>query len=214
MFRKALIGLALAAFLAPTAAYAASPGAASTTGAADQITDTTARVEVYVHEVADRCWIDYGTTLSYGLQTDLPCGGTSRATLTGLTPGSTYYYQLGVSPSGQASLAVTKTQRVATVAKNGVRLRFTLPSTCPCTVRAQLRVSKQAAKRLHLSNRRIGSVQRKGLLGKATVTVKLKSAAAKRLRHDRRGVSVEALASVADAQGRTSALTGKLTLRR
>jgi len=243
MLRKALIGMTFAAFLLPAAAGAASPGAVSTTGAADQITDTSARVEVYVHEVADRCWIDYGTTLSYGSQKDLPCGGTSRATLTGLTPGSTYYYQLGVStpdgtghsptyksfttlgtappngspsppPSRQAALAVTKAQRVATVARKGVRLRFTLPSTCPCTVSAQLRVSKQTAKRLHLRNRRLGSVQRKGLLGKATVTVKLKSAAARRLRHNRRAVSVEALASVADGQGHTSALNGKLTLRR
>ena len=197
MLRKALLTAFVLLAVPVPAALAVPPGPYLTTGAADQITDTSARVVVYVSgnqqgtDIPTQCWVDYGRTLAYGSRKDIVCAGTSYATLTGLTPGTTYYYQLGGSnpdgtghsptyksfttlgtappngnpsppPSGQASLAVTKTQHIATVAKKGVRLRFTLPSTCPCTVSAQLRVSKQTAKRLHLSNRRIGSVQAQG----------------------------------------------------
>ena len=101
MLRKALLtAFVLLAVLVP-AALAVPPGPNLTTGAADQITATSARVVVYVNDVATQCWVDYGTTLAYGSRKDIVCAGTSYATLTGLTPGTTYYYQLGASnPDG------------------------------------------------------------------------------------------------------------------
>jgi hypothetical protein len=267
MLRVSLaIALAAVTVLTAGTAQAAAPGPYLTTGVADQITETSARVVAYVSgnsmgtDIPSQCWIDYGTTLSYGSRADVVCAGTTYATLSGLTPGTTYYYQLGAcnadgagysptyksfttlgsgsasggpgttpvanpcAPSGgnpqpppqpgQASLSVTKSQRISTAARKGVRLRLTLPATCPCAVSAQLRVSQLTAKRLHLSSRRLGSVTRKGLLGKATVTVRLKTAAAKRLRRSRHSVSVTALANVTDAQSHSSAASAKLKLRR
>src|SRR3954454_7381902 len=157
MLRKVILSVFAALAVLVPSALAVPPGPNLTTGAADQITDTSARVVVYVNDVATQCWVDYGSTLASGSRQDLTCAGTSYATLTGLTPGTTYYYQLGASnpdgtghsptyksfttlgtappggnasppPSGQASLAVAKAQRVTTVAKHGVRLRLTLQS--------------------------------------------------------------------------------------
>ena len=79
------------------------PGPYLTTGAADQITDTSARVVVYVSgnkegaDIPTKCWVDYGATLAYGSRQDITCAGTFYVTLAGLTPGTTYYYQFGGS---------------------------------------------------------------------------------------------------------------------
>jgi len=265
MIRGALVAaLASLGLLVPTA-LAAPPGPYLTTGAADQRTETSARVVVYVSgnpagtDIPERCWVDYGPTLAYGSRQDIVCAGTAYATLTGLMERTTYLYQLGACnadgigysptykmfttlgtspggappmnaypnpcssppggnppppPTAQATLAVTKTQRISTVARKGVRLRLALAPNCPCTVSGALRVSKRTAKRLHLSNRRLGSAKRKGLLGTATVTVRLKFAAVKRLRRSRHSVSVTVSARVADAQGQARTLTAKLKLRR
>src|SRR4051812_1897458 len=152
------VALAGLAAMVPGAARAAPPGPYLTTGGADQITERSARVGAYVSgnqmgtDIPSQCWIDYGTTLSYASRTDVVCAGTTYATLSGLTPGTTYYYQLGGSntdgsghsptyksfttlgspPSGgnpppqpgKAGMSVTKTQRVSTVTKKGLRLRL------------------------------------------------------------------------------------------
>src|SRR4051812_1472042 len=83
-FAIALLGLCATAF-------AAAPGPNLATGDADQITDTSARVKLFVNDVADHCWVDYGTTPAFGSRVDVICGGTTYGQLTGLTPGTTYY---------------------------------------------------------------------------------------------------------------------------
>lgn len=96
--------------LAATAAQAAVP--AATTGAARNITQASARLlgTVDANQEPTNWYVEYGTTLSYGLRTpdQGPITGNNPqqvgADVSGLAPGTQYYYRLvAVNASGTAS---------------------------------------------------------------------------------------------------------------
>jgi hypothetical protein len=182
------------------------------TGSAEP-SDTSAVVTGYYNygstnppHIAKSCWFDYGTTPSLGTREMTICAGTSKATLAPLLPGTTYYYRAGASneagttfapttksfttlgsppPPGTpppvntpgATLKVLSKQSLRTVLRKGLRLRAAIDGPCPCVVRVKLVKGSST----------IATLNREYTLPQTTqLTLKLKSAAKRKLRHARK----------------------------
>ena len=104
--QRTIIALAAWALLAPAAAVADAPGAS--TGTATDVTATTATLTGTVNPNKEDTtyYFEYGTTTAYGSRTPDQtatgnAGKAAEATITGLTPNTTYHFRLvAVNPSG------------------------------------------------------------------------------------------------------------------
>lgn len=110
------------AFTTTGTAPSASPSPTASTGAATNLTQSSARVmgTVNPHGQATSYYFEYGTTSDYGIET-APAGAgsgtsdvTATANITGLAANTTYHYRVvAVSPGGTA-LGADETVRTAT----------------------------------------------------------------------------------------------------
>src|SRR5436190_14731265 len=85
------------------------------TGAATP-SDTSAEVlgyfnygSTYPPGIPNDCWFEYGTTTTYGGHTTAICSGTTKASLTPLTPGTTYHYRAAASNEAGTTYGPDKT---------------------------------------------------------------------------------------------------------
>jgi hypothetical protein len=220
------------------------------TGTADP-SDTSAVVLGYFNYgatnppgIAKECWFEYGTTLGFGRRENAICSGTTKATLSPLVPGTTYYYiaaagneagttygpyarsfttpgtpppSPGPPPPGStgAKLKVVSGQSLGSVLRRGLRLRVTVFEPCPCTVRAKLLVSTSTARRLGLGRSRSIALSRTEL-GAASVTeVALKpKRSVKRKLRRTRLLKVTARVTVTRSSGRPSVVSRAQRLKR
>lgn len=120
-----LLGAAVAAasmYLALGAGTALAAGSPTvTTGATNSITGTTAVLTATVNPNGSKSTYDfqYGTTTAFGAQTTATSAGSgtgnvaASAGLTGLTPGTTYYYRVEASNAAGSATGQAKTFRTA-----------------------------------------------------------------------------------------------------
>ncbi len=194
--------------------------------------------------IAKTCWFDYGPTASYGSRQSAICSGTTKATLSPLTPGTTYYYRaaasneagtsygpgktfttLGTAPAPgepqpgtapSASLESVPGQSLASVLRRGLRLRVKITGSCPCAVRAKLLLSSGVARRLGIkSSISIAQTWRESLSsGIVNVILKPKSALRRKLRRARGALRITARLTVIDAAGERAVRSRSLRLKR
>src|SRR5512132_2334237 len=108
------------ALLVPAVAVAAGPPDA-TTGAASSVAQTTATIAGSVNPqgTATTYHFEYGTSTSYGLQTDEQDAGSGTAAvdvhadLTGLTTDTTYHYRLVATNAAGVTRGADRTLRTA-----------------------------------------------------------------------------------------------------
>jgi hypothetical protein len=217
------------------------------TGAAEP-SDTSAVVLGYFNYggsvpvgIAEECWFEYGTTLSYGSRTTAICSGTTKATLAPLMPGTTYHYRaaasnsagtthgpdktfttLGLPPGSEtlppgktaaATLKVPSGQSLASALRRGLRLRVALTATCPCVVGGGLLVSRAAARHLGIKHSRSIALSpgKPYPRGTARIVLKLKSSVRRKLRHAR-AVKAAATVTVTDVSGQPIVLSRAVRL--
>ena len=133
------------------------------TGAAEQVTDTSAVVLGYFNYgatnppgIAETCWFDYGITETFGRRQEAICSGTTKATLFPLFPGTTYHYRAGASNAAGTTYGP--------VTRNLTTLGTPVgpaPPPPPPTVGARLRIA---------AGQSLGSVLRRGLLLRVDVS--------------------------------------------
>jgi hypothetical protein len=240
--------LVLGALVTGTQASAQSgPPTDIATGAATP-SDTSAEVlgyfnygATYPPSIAKDCWFEYGTTTAYGSRASAICGGTSKATLSPLTPATTYHYRAAASndggttygpdkvfttlgsPSGggpptdtpRTTVSFVSGQSIASVRRRGLRLRVTLGGPCPCSLRGKLVVSRTTAKNLGLEHSRTIAATRRSFDSADTVSVTLepRSALKRKLRR-LHALKVTARATVSGASGEAQVVERSLRLRR
>jgi hypothetical protein len=204
------------------------------TGAAEP-SDTSAVVTGYYNygatnppHIAKTCWFDYGTTDALGSREMAICAGTSKATLAPLLPGTTYYYRAGASNEAGTTVAPTirtfKTlgsppppgtpppvntpgatlKVLSKQSRKGLRVRAVIDGPCPCMVRIKL---LRGSRTIATLSRAYALPQTAGL------TLKLRSAAKRKLRHARK-LDATLRVIVTGASAKTGASKTVVHLRR
>lgn len=232
--RRLLPLVLLLCLAAPTSAVAQNPPEHIYTGVAAP-SDTSATGIGYYQGgptgIPTTCWFEYGPTPAFGSRTDAICAGTSKAELGPLSPGTLYHYRavasnsagvtygadkpfttLGSPPPGPppppaeepptADISVLKSQTPAAVARRGLRLQLTLLGNCPCTLKGRVRHGRKT----------VGTVTRQGS-GTVTLTIRMRAAERRKLRHARRATLAVRL-TVTDTAGRSRLRTKTVRLKR